>query len=209
MRPPAKPAGVGGAGAARRMVREIIEPENVGHRARVRRRERGAPLALVLLFAAGGCNATVTSTDGATPNVAAASSPSGGSTETSTTTSSATPSPRPAPPAASTRRPFLWALLADGQSGFIEVSGAPPGSVCTVRAFLKSGREISGTGLKPKLVTGTGPPRGVSWSDKDAPMLRLPSPAPSPGEDAYWLATCINSAFSPPRGTTRSAFQTP
>ena len=40
-------------------------------------------------------------------------------------------------------------------------------------------------------------------------MLRLPSPAPSPGEDAYWQVTCVNNAFNPPRGTTRSAFQTP
>lgn len=177
------------------MVRKIVGPETGGHRGALQRRAPRGLLAIALLLVAGACDATVTSTGGATPNVGP------------TVTPAATPTARPAPSPAETKKPFLWALVANGFSGFVGVTGASAGSVCSVKAFLKSGREISGPALKPRTVTD--PSRGVSWSDTDGQLLTLLSPAPSPGEDAYWRVTCVNNAFDPPSGTTTSAFKTP
>jgi hypothetical protein len=172
------------------MVRKIVRPETGGHRGALQRRAPSGLLPIALLLVAGACDA---------------SSPSIGPT----VTPAATPTARPAPSPAETKKPFLWALVANGSSGFVEVTGASAGSVCSVKAFLKSGREISSPALKPRTVTD--PSRGVSWSDsdKDGPLLILPSPAPSPGENAYWRVTCRNNAFDPPSGTTTFAFKTP
>jgi hypothetical protein len=82
------------------------------------------------------------------------------------------------------------------------VTGAPARSVCSVKAFLKSASpntsdlDISGQGLNP--LTVTKPSEGVSWT---APtglfLINRSSPAPSPGQQAYWVAKCVNGAFDP------------
>lgn len=157
-------------------------------------------LVSALLVAAGACDATGSvSPGGATPAATATPSP----TPTATPSPSAKPAPSPTP----TKKPFFPQLVANGFNAFVGVTGAPAGSVCSVRAFLKSGREISGPALKPRTVTN--PSQGVSWSDQDGQLLKLPSPAPSPGQDAYWQVSCTNPAFDPLSRTTTSTFQTP
>ena len=160
-------------------------------------------MAMALLLVAGACDATVTSTGKATPKAAAASSPNIGPTVSPTVTQAA----RPTPGSAEAKKPFLWALVANGFSGHVDVTGAPAGSVCSFKAFLNSGREISGPALKPRTVRNPSLP--VGWSDTDGRLLTLPSPAPSPGQAAHWRVTCINNAFDPPSGTTTKPFLTP
>lgn len=185
------------------MVRRIVGPETAGHRGALQGRAPSGLLAIALLLVAVACDATVTSSGGATPNASAASSPSIGPT----VTTAAIPTARPAPSPAKTKKPFLWALVANGFSGHVDVTGAPAGSVCSFKAFLKSGREISGPALKPRTVTD--PSRAVGWSDTDGQLLTLPSPGPSPGEDAFWRVKCVNNSFDPPSGAATTAFPTP
>jgi hypothetical protein len=84
------------------------------------------------------------------------------------------------------------------------VTGAPAGSVCTPKALLRSGKDISGPGLKPQTVVDAA--KGVSWFSPPGPaILNLPSPPPSPG-DAYWQVTCTNSGFQPPSGAATKDF---
>ena len=160
-----------------------------------------------LLFAALACDATGAGTGGVTPTATASTTafPTAAPTATPTATPTSTPTPKPSPTAV--KKPFFPALTAIGGSTFVGVTGAPAGSVCSVKALLQSGREITGPALKPRTVTNAS--QGVSWSEQDGQLLKLPSPAPSPGTSAYWLITCANNAYEPPSATTRQTFETP
>ena len=175
--------------------------------ARLTRALRGL-LALALLFAAGACGGTADSVGRATPSSTATSSPTGAPTSTPTATPATPRTPTATPTPTPTKRPFLWVLAANGSSNFAEVKGAPAGSVCSAKAFLKSGagaREIPGSALKPLPVTN--PSTGVSWSGQ-----LLPSPGPSPNQEAFWQITCTNNALNPPTAPSplpTIGFQTP
>lgn len=72
-----------------------------------------------------------------------------------------------------------------------------------MKAFLTSGRDISGPGLKPKTVVDAS---GVSWDGHDGELFKLPSPAPSPAQQAYWQVTCTNPGYKPSPPTRSSPF---
>jgi hypothetical protein len=168
----------------------------------------GALLLLGLLLAAGACDlngsasgggATPTGAPAPTATATATPSPSPSPTATPTPTPTATPTPTP-------KKPFFPALVSIGGSTFAQVTGAPAGSVCSVRAFLKpSGPEISGSGLKPRTVKDSA--TGASWDSNNGDQLLKPGTAS--GQKAYWQFTCANPAYDPsPRTATRD-FDTP
>jgi len=128
------------------------------------------------------------------------------SSDSSPSVDSPTSPPGPTVAPTPTKTPFFWKLLLDGSETFVHVIGMPVGSVCTPKAFLRSGRDISGPGLTPKTVTNAG--QGVSWTDDPHKrLLVVPSPAPTPGQDnAFWKITCSNGRFNPPSGTSTFSF---
>lgn len=116
---------------------------------------------------------------------------------------SPTPSPTPSPSPSPKKTPFVWQLVSNGSADFVQVTGAPVGSVCTPKAFLRSsGNDISGPGLMPKQVTDAA--HGVSWSTQPAqPLVVVPSPPPAQGQGAaYFKITCTDDSLDPASGTT-------
>ena len=71
--------------------------------------------------------------------------------------------------------------------------GAPAGSVCSVRAFLKAGGEISGPGLTPRTVQN--PSTGAIWDSNKKDVLLKAGTAP--GQSAEWRFTCTHPAYQP------------
>jgi hypothetical protein len=138
-------------------------------------------------------------------------------TPTPTPTPTATPTPTPTkPPTATPKKPFFPKLAAIGAGSFINVKGAPAGSTCSVKAFLwsETTKQISGPNLaipavKPTAVTDAA--NGVSWDasklnpQDSSTLLTAPSPSPSPGQKAIWMATCTNSAYEPTSRTAPSS----
>lgn len=140
----------------------------------------------------------------ASSSTAATSTPAPSASPTPTPTATPAPTPIKVSTPTPTKTPFLGKLLADGSAQFVQVTGAPAGSVCTPKAMLRSGRDISGPGLKPQTVANAA--NGVSWSSPPGPaLLTIPSPTPSPG-DAYWQVTCTNAAFDPSSATATHNF---
>src|SRR3979490_1232050 len=160
---------------------------------------RIAVLALALLLAAGACDTTGATTPPPPPPAGATSTPTAAPTALPTDT----PKPSPPPP----KKPFFPALAAVGGNTFVNVTGAPVRTVCSVKAFLKSGREITGPALKPRTVAIVA--QGVSWSDQDGQLLNLPNLPPPSGTNAYWLVSCTNNAYDPPTRTATQTFTTP
>jgi hypothetical protein len=155
---------------------------------------------LVLLFALASACASHALPD---PTGSPTSSPSTAPTPAPAT---ATPAPTPTrvPTPTPTKTPFLWKLLANGSAQFVQVTGAPVGSVCTPKAMLRSGKDISGHGLNSQTVTNA--VNGVTWSSPPLPsLLNIPSPSPS-SSDAYWQVTCTNPGFNPPNATVTVNF---
>ena len=158
----------------------------------------GGLLALAPLLASGACSATDSATTGgATPSPAATSSPS--------PSPSATPTPTPTPTRTPTKKPFFPTLAAVGANTHAQITGAPAGSVCSVRAFLKVGGEITGSGLKQRTVKD--PATGVSWDSNNGDQLIKPGTAS--GQKAYWQFTCTNTAYDPTRRMKNFDFDTP
>jgi hypothetical protein len=147
----------------------------------------GGLLVLALLFVAAACdlNGSASTRGGSTPTHTATPSPS--PTATPTPRPTATPTPTP------TKKPFFPTLTAIGGGTFAQVTGAPAGSVCSVRAFLKSGGEISGPGLKPRTVQN--PSTGAIWDSNNGDVLLKPGTAA--GQKAEWRFTCTNPAYEP------------
>jgi len=77
------------------------------------------------------------------------------------------------------------------RGSFAQVTGAPAGSVCSVRAFLKSGGEISGPGLKPRTVQN--PSTGAIWDSNKGDVLLKPGTAQ--GQKAEWRFTCTDPVY--------------
>jgi hypothetical protein len=147
----------------------------------------GGLLALALLLAAGACDTG----GGSTPTPTATPSPSPSPTATPTATPTPTPTATPTP--TPTKKPFFPTLTAIGGGTVAQVTGAPAGSVCSVRAYLKSGGEISGPGLKPRTVQN--PSTGAIWDSNKGDVLLKPGTAA--GQKAEWRFTCTNPTYQP------------
>jgi hypothetical protein len=123
----------------------------------------------------------------------AAPSPSPSPTATPTATPTPTPAPTATPTPTPTKKPFFPTLTAIGGGTFAQVTGAPAGSVCSVRAYLKSGGEISGPGLTPRTVQN--PSTGAIWDSNRGDVLLKPGTAA--GQKAEWRFTCTNPTYQP------------
>ena len=155
----------------------------------------GGLLVLALFLAAGACD----------PNGSASTGGGSASTPSPTTVPTAAPTatPTPTPTATPTKKPFFPTLTAIGGGTFAQVTGAPAGSVCSVKAFLKAGGEISGPGLTPRTVQK--PSSGAIWDSNKKDVLLKAGTAP--GQSAEWRFTCTHPAYQPSR-TAKQDFTT-
>jgi hypothetical protein len=194
-----------------------VRPEADGHPGLLRQAP-GALLPLIFLLAAAAC---ATGMKAGAPAPTAAASPTATPTATPTVIPTATPTKPPTPTPTRTPtptpKPFFPALVAIGDGGFVNVKGAPAGSVCSVKAFVlaagnaassptPTGPNIASQAVKPLAVTDAA--QGVSWNATPpaTSLLNPPSSGPVSGQKAVWQATCTNNAYQPSKPTPSNTF---